>query len=118
MDNIKAIACLDSLAQDTRLRAFRVLVRAGAGGLPSGVLARRCEVPHNTMSTHLARLTRSGLVSDERNGRSIIYRAEVKQLQELIIYLLKDCCNGRPDVCAPLLPDLVPLAPAQSSRHA
>ncbi len=118
MDSTKAIACLNSLAQGTRLRAFKELVRAGAGGLPAGVLAQRCAVPHNTMSSHLASLTRSGLVSDERNGRSIIYRAEVGQLQQLVLFLLKDCCNGRPDICAPLLPDLVPLAPARRSRHA
>jgi ArsR family transcriptional regulator len=118
MDSSIAIACLDSLAQDTRLRAFRELVRAGAEGLPAGVLARRCVVPHNTMSSHLAILTRSGLVSDKRVGRSIIYRAEVGKLRQLAIYLVKDCCNGRPDMCAPLLPDLVPFAAARRSRHA
>lgn len=118
MDSTTAIACLDSLAQNTRLRAFRELVRAGAEGLPAGVLARHCAVPHNTMSAHLASLTRSGLISDERKGRSIVYRAEVGQLQQLVLYLLKDCCRGSPDVCAPLLRDLVPLAPTRRFRHA
>jgi hypothetical protein len=69
------------------------------------------------MSSHLANLKRSELVTHRRNNRSIIYRAEVDRLRQLVIYLIEDCCNGRPETCAPLLAGLVPLAAASRSRH-
>ena len=108
MDNIQAIAALAALAQTTRLDTFRLLVAREPDGVPAGELARVMAVPQNTMSTHLAILARAGLVTGERQSRSIIYSANLTRLRELTLFLLKDCCGGRPEVCAPLIADLVP----------
>ena len=94
-----AIDRLASLAQPTRLNAFRRLLAAHPGSLPAGELARACEAPHNTMSTHLGVLMRAGLISVERSGRSMNYRADVKAFRHLVTFLTSDCCNGRPDLC-------------------
>jgi DNA-binding transcriptional ArsR family regulator len=101
-----AIDALSALAQPTRLEAFRLLVRQEPDGLPAGEIARRLDVPHNTMSTHLAILTRAGLISVERHSRSMIYRVELKTVRKLVLFLLKDCCNGQPELCAPLIEEI------------
>ncbi|WP_457796278.1 ArsR/SmtB family transcription factor [Methylocystis sp. S23] len=108
MDNIEAIAALAALAQTTRLDVFRLLVRREPEGAPAGELARLMAVPQNTMSAHLSVLARAGLVNGERRSRSIVYRANLPRLREVTLFLLKDCCGGRPDVCAPLVADLTP----------
>jgi DNA-binding transcriptional ArsR family regulator len=113
MDDIDVIFALTALAQPTRLAAFRLLVRHEPDGIPSGELARLLEVPHNTMSTHLAILTRAGLISGERQSRTITYRADLQRFRDVTLYLLKDCCGGRPDVCAPLIADLSPCCPPE-----
>lgn len=94
---------LAALAQPTRLSAFRLLVQQEPHGLPAGEIARRLDVPHNTLSTHLAILTRAGLVTAERHSRSVVYRAELEAVRQLVLFLLKDCCNGQPELCAPLI---------------
>ncbi|WP_158810905.1 helix-turn-helix transcriptional regulator [Beijerinckia sp. L45] len=106
MDKEITILALAALAQATRLDVFRLLVRHEPQGLPAGDIARELAVPHNTMSTHLAILTRAGLIEAERHSRSIIYRAQLDQLRELTLFLVKDCCQGRPELCAPLIADL------------
>jgi ArsR family transcriptional regulator len=106
MDNIEAIAALAALAQTTRLDTFRLLVQREPEGVPAGELARLLAVPQNTMSAHLSILSRAGLVSGERQSRSIIYRANLERLREMMLFLLKDCCGGRSEVCAPLIADL------------
>lgn len=106
MDELKAVAALAALAQNTRLEAFRLLVRHEPKGVAAGELARALAVPQNTMSAHLAALSRVGLTRGERTGRSIVYRADLDRLRELLLYLLKDCCGGRPELCAPLIDDL------------
>jgi len=108
MDNIEAIGALAALAQTTRLDTFRLLVAREPEGVAAGELARLMAVPQNTMSAHLAILARAGLVSGERHSRSIIYRANLARLRELTLFLLKDCCGGRREVCAPLVADLAP----------
>ena len=108
MDETFAIDGLGSLAQPTRLAAFRKLLAAHPATLPAGEIARLCAVPHNTMSTHLGVLSRAGLVEVERDGRSMNYRADVKAFRGLVKFLTGDCCNGRPDLCgdvARLIPD-------------
>ena len=110
MDEIAAVESLSALAQDTRLRVFRLLVETGPEGLPAGEVARRLGVPANTMSTHLAVLTRAGLVHARRDSRLVIYAADVAGLRGLIAFLLEDCCRGRPEACGPLLD--AALAPA------
>ncbi|MGH6812473.1 MAG: ArsR/SmtB family transcription factor [Methylocella sp.] len=108
MDNTETIAALAALAQTTRLDTFRLLVKKEPDGVPAGELARRMAVPQNTMSAHLAILARAGLVIGERHSRSIIYRADLSRFREVALFLLKDCCGGRPDICAPLVADLTP----------
>lgn len=106
MDNESAILVLTALAQNTRLEVFRLLVRQEPEGLPAGELAREMATPHNTMSAHLAILARAELVKGERRSRSIIYRANVERLREVTLFLVKDCCEGQPELCTPLLDEL------------
>lgn len=108
MDKEESILAFAALAQGTRLDAFALLVESEPTGLAAGEVARRLAVPHNTMSTHLAVLTRAGLIQAERRSQSIIYRARLDRVRDLTAYLLKDCCGGHPEVCAPLVDDLVP----------
>jgi ArsR family transcriptional regulator len=116
MDNIETVGALAALAQATRLDTFRLLVSRAPDGVPAGELARLMEVPQNTMSAHLAVLARVGLVKGVRQSRSIIYRANLSRFREVALFLLKDCCGGRPDICAPLVADLTPCCPAEVSR--
>jgi ArsR family transcriptional regulator len=106
MDITDEILALAALAQTTRLEVFRILVTREPEGVPAGELARLMAVPQNTMSTHLSILARARLVTAERHSRSIIYRANLSHLREIMLFLLKDCCGGHPDVCAPLVADL------------
>lgn len=101
-----AMLALSALAQSTRLAAFRLLVRHEPEGLPAGEIAERLGVPANTMSAHLGALARSGLVSSRRHSRMIVYRADLDQLRAVIVFLLKDCCQGRAELCQPLLVEL------------
>ena len=103
MDAKKSHAAFAALAQPTRLKAFRKLVAAHPNGLPAGEIAQFCKVPHNTMSTHLAALLRGGLIAVKRDGRSMNYRADLDGFRALIDFMLRDCCGGRPDICAPVV---------------
>ena len=114
MDEEEALQAFAALAQPTRLGVFRLLMEHEPDGLPAGEIALRMEVPHNTMSTHLAILARAGLVDAERHSRSIIYRAQLDAVRGLARFLLKDCCGGRPEICAPLIADLAPCPPART----
>lgn len=101
-ENIREASAIEgfgSLAQPTRLAAVRHLLAVHPQSLPAGEIARLCEVPHNTMSTHLSILNRAGLVSVEKDGRSMNYRADVSGFQGLLKFLSQDCCNGRPELC-------------------
>jgi arsenate reductase len=113
MDEAFAIDGLGSLAQPTRLAVFRRLLAAHPRTIPAGELARLCDVPHNTMSTHLGVLSRSGLVEVERDGRAMNYRADVKAFRGLVKFLAGDCCNGRPDLCG----DIARLIPANDDGN-
>lgn len=94
-----ALAALAALGQPTRLEIFRVLMRAQPDGLAAGSLAGTIGCPHNTLSSHLSILARSGLVHGTREGRSIVYRADVEGIRALIGFLVTDCCGGRPELC-------------------
>ncbi len=118
MDLDSSVAALSALAQPTRLAVFRLLVRSEPGGLPAGEIARKLAVPHNTMSTHLSILSHAGLVSAERHSRTIQYRVELEAVRSLVVYLLKDCCGGRPELCQPLLDDLTPCCQPARDAHA
>jgi DNA-binding transcriptional ArsR family regulator len=106
MKSLDAIEAFAALAQPTRLEAFRLLVISEPGGLPAGEIARSLDVPHNTMSTHLAVLSRAELICAERQSRSIIYRVDLGTVRQLVMFLLKDCCNGQPELCRPLVDEL------------
>jgi len=108
MDDTETITALAALAQPTRLDAFRRLVVAEPEGIAAGDLARQLGVPQNTLSTHLAILARAGLVSGERQSRSIVYRARLSRIHAVTRYLLEDCCSGHPEICVPLVADLTP----------
>lgn len=103
-----AILALAALAQPTRLEAFRLLVRSAPEGLAAGAVADRLAVPANTMSAHLGVLSRAGLIRPQRRSRSIVYRADLDRLGDLVLFLLKDCCQGRAELCQPLLAELAP----------
>ena len=103
MESSDAIESLSALAHPGRLAAFRMLVQAGAEGMPAGEIARALDTPANSMSTQLAILTRAGLIQSRRDGRSIIYWADYAEVASLLGFLMEDCCQGRPEVCLPLL---------------
>jgi ArsR family transcriptional regulator, arsenate/arsenite/antimonite-responsive transcriptional repressor len=106
MNNQLAITALAALAQPTRLETFRLLVSHEPDGVAAGELARLLDVPQNTMSAHLAVLARAGLVAGERSSRTITYRACLSQIQALVLFMLRDCCGGRAELCAPLIANL------------
>ncbi|MBB4155201.1 DNA-binding transcriptional ArsR family regulator [Sphingomonas jinjuensis] len=87
---------------------FRLLVRREPTGMAAGDIARQLGVPQNTMSAHLGILARAGLVRFERHSRSIVYRADLDGLRALTLFLVKDCCAGNAELCAPLVAELTP----------
>ena len=93
MEINKASAVFDALSQETRLRAFRLLVQAGPGGLAAGAISERLNTPHNTLSFHLNHLSNAGIVSSRRQGRSVIYSANFDTIRDLIGFMIKDCCS-------------------------
>ncbi|ODU22330.1 MAG: transcriptional regulator [Sphingomonas sp. SCN 67-18] len=108
MESESTILALSALAQSTRLDVFRLLVRHEPEGLAAGKIARQLDVPQNTMSAHLGILARAGLVKARRHSRSIVYRADLDALRTVTLFLVKDCCGGRSELCEPLIADLTP----------
>lgn len=96
------------MAQPTRLDTFRLLVSHEPDGLAVCDRAALGVLPQNTMSSHLRILAQAGLVSGERQSRSIVYRARLDRFRELTLYLIKDCCGGNASLCDPLVADLTP----------
>jgi DNA-binding transcriptional ArsR family regulator len=103
MDIVYAVDALGALAQESRLKVFRLLLRSGPDGMAAGDIARKLAVPHNTMSAHLAVLTRARLIVARKEGRSVIYAANLEGTRELLSFLIEDCCRGKPDTCVPLI---------------
>jgi DNA-binding transcriptional ArsR family regulator len=101
MEDEVIIARLAAIAHPTRLKVFRLLVMAGPQGVPSGDIARRLGTPATTMSSHLAVLSRAGLIEGVRASRVVRYRLAPRQVQALMTALMADCCGGNPDLCAP-----------------
>lgn len=118
MESENAILALAALAQSTRLDVFRLLVKHEPEGLAAGDIARALAVPQNTMSSHLGVLSRAGLVSAQRFSRSIVYRADLSRFQDVMLFMLRDCCDGRPEICAPLVQSLTPCCPPKPKRKA
>jgi ArsR family transcriptional regulator len=94
MELQEALIVFDALSQETRLHAFRLLVRAGTAGMPAGALSRELGIPHNTLSFHLSHLSNAGVVSSRKEGRSVIYSANFETMNGLISFMVKDCCSG------------------------
>jgi DNA-binding transcriptional ArsR family regulator len=94
MEERVILASLAALAQPIRLKVFRALVVAGQAGLTPGAIAETLDIPANTLSFHLKELAHAGLVSQERSSRNIIYRAAFEQMNEVLSYLVENCCQG------------------------
>lgn len=94
MEEHTAVVSLAALAQALRLRIFRALVGAGPLGMTPGALSAMLDVPASTLSFHLKELTRSGLVTQERESRHLIYRPSIDQMNQLLSYLTAHCCQG------------------------
>ncbi|GJD78828.1 ArsR/SmtB family transcription factor [Methylobacterium gregans] len=102
MDERQALAAFAALGQEHRLRVVRALVTAGPDGLAAGALASEVGVSSTNLSFHLKELSHAGLITSRREGKSIIYSAAYAGLSALIAFLMRDCCQGRPEVCAPI----------------
>jgi ArsR family transcriptional regulator len=101
MEELQAVRALGALAQETRLRIFRLLAKQGAAGLAAGKIAAELELPAATLSFHLKELANAGLVTDRRESRSLIYSLNAAAMRELLGFLLDDCCGGQPELCGP-----------------
>lgn len=97
-----AVDALQALAHSTRLSVFRMLVQAGSAGLMAGEIAQKLSVPPSTMSHHLGNLERAGLACSQRESRVIRYRADYEGMRRLLAFLMEDCCQGDPLLCADL----------------
>lgn len=106
MNTGDALSILSALGHPTRLDAFRLLIRHEPDGLSTGKLVEASGLTQSTFSTHLAVLGKAGLVLSEKRGRQQIQRANLDVLRGLMIYLAKDCCQGRAELCEPLLAEL------------
>ena len=103
METKQAIAALSALAHDTRLGVFRLLVKQGPEGLPAGRIADQLGIAAPTMSAHLARLERAGLVRAKRVERWVYYAIDIEGTRRMLRYLTEDCCQGHPELCGNLL---------------
>ena len=95
-----AVDALAALAQETRLKVYRLLVEAGPEGLPAGSIAGELGLAPATLSFHLAHLARAGLAQGRQEGRFVIYSADFQNMNALVGYLTENCCGGR--ACAPI----------------
>jgi DNA-binding transcriptional ArsR family regulator len=103
MEKPHALSALAALSQETRLDVFRLLVQAGPQGVPAGEIADRLGTVQNTTSSHLKVLAHAGLVSTAREGRVVRYFADMTGFRDLLAYLMEDCCNGKPELCRPVI---------------
>ena len=98
MEEQSVLKAMTALSQAHRLRVFRALVVAGQAGLTPGQIADAQQIPAATLSFHLKELVQAGLLTQERQGRSLIYRADFAQMNALLAFLTENCCQG--DACA------------------
>src|SRR5436305_12695758 len=101
VDEKQALDAFAALSQETRLQMVRALVVAGPEGMAAGAVAEAVGASSSSASFHLAHLERAGLIQSRREARSIIYSANYEGLSGLVDFLMQDCCQGRPEVCAP-----------------
>jgi ArsR family transcriptional regulator, arsenate/arsenite/antimonite-responsive transcriptional repressor len=105
MEMTDAVDALSALAQETRLKVYRLLVEAGPEGLPAGRIGEALGLPPATLSFHLAHLARAGLARARQDGRFVIYSADYDNMNALVGYLTENCCGGR--ACSPSVKPLV-----------
>ncbi len=101
MDEDVAVKALAALAQTSRLRVFRAIVGASPEGLQPSQLSQALNLPANTLSFHLKELHHADLVSVQREGRFLHYRADMAVMQSLVGFLTDHCCQGLPGVDMP-----------------
>lgn len=89
----EALIAFDALSQETRLKAFRILVEIGLDGINAGHLSEKLNIPHNTMSFHLNHMSHANLIQSEKKGRLVIYKANFLFVQALIRFMVQNCCN-------------------------
>lgn len=106
MKSDTSLSVLAALSHPTRLATFRLLVRHEPEGLSTGQLVEASGLSQSTFSTQLAVMAKAGLVVSEKRGRQQIQRANIGALRDLMLFLAKDCCQGRPELCEPLLAEL------------
>jgi ArsR family transcriptional regulator len=118
MEKKDAIIALAALAQESRLDIFRLLVQAGADGLPVGQIGERLDLPAATLSFHLKELKQADLITFRREGRSLIYSAEYPAMNALLSYLTENCCQGDAASCGVGTCDTTTLVkPAKATRQ-
>ena len=117
MEKSDVIVALAALAQGTRLDVFRLLVQAGAEGLPAGQIGERLGLPSATLSFHLNQLRHAGLVTFRRAARSLIYAAEYAVMNGLLAYLTENCCQGDASSCGAGVCDSSALINAKERNH-
>jgi DNA-binding transcriptional ArsR family regulator len=106
MEQIAAVAAFAALSQSTRMDVFRLLIKAGPTGMAAGEIATVLQVRQNTLSANLSVLLQSGLIRNQRQGRSIRYFADMDGLRSLLGFLLEDCCGGNAELCRPLIEEI------------
>jgi ArsR family transcriptional regulator len=99
MNEVAIVRALAALAQEHRLRIFRLLVGRGPSGMPAGDIADKIGIGPTNMSFHLKELERAGLLRATRQGRYIRYAVDVEGMRKLLTYLTEECCQGRPELC-------------------
>ena len=122
MESQDAVSALSALAQEHRLEVFRLLVQAGAGGMPPSQIVEQLKIAAPTLSFHLAQLKHAGLVQVRRDGRSLIYTVNYDAMNELMAFLTDNCCSGdtsacRVPVCDPESSTIVRRRPKRASRQ-
>ncbi len=100
MNEKQALGVLGALSQETRLRIIRYLVQCGKEGASAGEVGKQVDATSSRASFHLSTLEQAGAISSERQSRKIIYRADFRNLGNLISFLLNDCCDNHPDIRA------------------
>jgi ArsR family transcriptional regulator, arsenate/arsenite/antimonite-responsive transcriptional repressor len=100
MESKTAVTALAALAQDSRLRVYRILVQAGPDGMAATEIAEKLGIPANTLSFHLKTLSHAGLVQSRQAGRFIYYSTNYEQMNALLGFLTENCCGGQS--CTPL----------------
>jgi ArsR family transcriptional regulator, arsenate/arsenite/antimonite-responsive transcriptional repressor len=118
MKKERVVGALAALAQASRLEVFRILVQSGPEGMAAGEIGARLGVPSPTLSFHLNHLKHAGLVTRRRDSRSIFYSADYRSMNDLISYLMENCCRGQTELCAPIAGKPLRKTPSLATSHA